>query len=131
MVSLFSFVCLTIYHDGQNWRASVKSTHFVLAIRDYYHDGLAVFDLKQQNARKIPVRSSTVSGGEQLEQTYGREEVIRFPHAKVYSSDEWAIPYLRVDRLRYVLDAIDADTSGFITVKELEAFSRERPANWR
>lgn len=36
-----------------------------------------------------------------------------------------------MDRLRYILDAIDTDVSGFITVNEVNTFTKSRPRDWR
>ncbi|KAF9072818.1 hypothetical protein BDP27DRAFT_1320047 [Rhodocollybia butyracea] len=99
----------------RNWRASVKSTHFVLAIRDFYHDSLAVsHHLKRKERSKFLLRNHPASE-ERLEKD------TEFARATILPSDEWIIPRLRVDCLRSVLDAIDVDTSGFIT---------ERPDGW-
>ncbi|KAF9072823.1 hypothetical protein BDP27DRAFT_1417883 [Rhodocollybia butyracea] len=164
------------------WNASVKSTHFVLAMRDFYHDGLAVHHhLKreersksravsgEQRQRKPKERAkvsgnspgakvlesgakviesgfasgvkSIASGAKVIEsgfakgiasgaKAFGNSAKAKVPHATIRPDDEWIIPQLRIDCLRSVLDAIDVDTSGFITVKEVEVFYQARPKDW-
>lgn len=120
----------------QQWKASVKSNHFVLAMRDYYHDSFAIQLERQKHlqlsTKRTPIRSSTEPAG-----GFGRitsepdGEHIQVPYAVIDSSDEWIVPRLRVDSLRCVLDAIDIDTSGFITVREIDMFMQKRPDGWR
>ncbi|KAF7300510.1 hypothetical protein HMN09_00935500 [Mycena chlorophos] len=45
--------------------------------------------------------------------------------------DDWMTAYLLPKRLRYLQRAMDLDTSGSITVSEVNAFSDARPADWR
>jgi hypothetical protein len=45
--------------------------------------------------------------------------------------DAWAIKYIDVIRLQPILEAIDDDASGFITVTEMNRFTSSRPIDWR
>ena len=47
------------------------------------------------------------------------------------SSDRWAIKYINIGRARNILEAFDDDSSGFVTVNEVNNFTRSRPLNWR
>lgn len=55
---------------------------------------------------------------------------LRGPSA-IEPADEWTLQHIRVDRLRFIMDAIDTDASGFVTVKEINDFTHSRPETWR
>jgi hypothetical protein len=46
-------------------------------------------------------------------------------------SDGWAMRYLNINFLKTLYEAIDDDTSGYITIEELNRFTNARPLNWR
>ena len=45
--------------------------------------------------------------------------------------DSWAIEYINVGRARSILEAIDDNASGFVTVHEVNNFTRKRLRDWR
>ena len=45
--------------------------------------------------------------------------------------DAWAIKYIDIVRLQPILEAIDDDASGFITIEEMNNFTSSRPIDWR
>lgn len=45
--------------------------------------------------------------------------------------DQWALKYINVSHVQPVIEAIDEDGSGFISVKEANTFAISRPKNWR
>lgn len=68
----------------QGWRGSVKSRHFVMALRDYY----------QENAEDSDAAAGAASGKKR--------------------PDDWALAYLNVSRLQSISEAFDDDASGFV-----------------
>lgn len=46
-------------------------------------------------------------------------------------ADKWALKYINVGRARTILEAFDDDASGFVTVQEVNNFTRARPLDWR
>ncbi|KZT73469.1 hypothetical protein DAEQUDRAFT_414712 [Daedalea quercina L-15889] len=84
------------------WRGSVKTRHFVLALRDYYHD----------------------RAEEQI------TEKTAFEAAHVLDSDAWCLEFVNMKRLQSISEAFDDDASGFITVSEANHFTSSRPAGW-
>jgi hypothetical protein len=117
----------------------------VLALRDYYQDSertkAAVGPMTRRSGSPISVDPTAT-----LCQPHPQEaevfatprhsatapDVIQsIPRATIITEDRWTLQYIRVDRLRYVLDAIDTDVSGFITVNEVNAFTQGRPSDWR
>jgi hypothetical protein len=84
----------------------VKARHFVLALRDYYLE----------------------------KPTSGTDNVLGMSTAGVNCAldpDAWAIKYIDIARLQSILEAIDDDASGFITIGEMNRFTASRPIDWR
>ena len=50
---------------------------------------------------------------------------------QVADEDAWALEWINVNRLQAIAEAIDDDSSGFITISEINQFTRSRPQNWR
>ena len=51
--------------------------------------------------------------------------------AGILSSDRWALQYIGVNYVWSIQEAFDDDSSGFVTVKEANDFTRSRPPDWR
>ena len=45
--------------------------------------------------------------------------------------DEWALEYININWVRKFMEAFDGDGSGFVTIKEVNDFTRSRPQDWR
>ncbi|KAJ7849789.1 hypothetical protein B0H14DRAFT_3866764 [Mycena olivaceomarginata] len=80
------------------WRGSVKTRHFVMALRDYYQEKLA-------------------HTGEPADKVKATE-------------DAWALSHINVVRLQPISEAFDDDSSGFVTVGEVNIFAASRPLDW-
>ncbi|KAI0265555.1 hypothetical protein BC834DRAFT_987866 [Gloeopeniophorella convolvens] len=83
------------------WRGNVKARHFVLALRDHFLDKIGEGH-----------GSTATSIHESLD------------------PDAWAIAYIDVLHLQPIMEAFDDDASGFITITEMNRFTRSRPLNW-
>ncbi|KAF9793080.1 hypothetical protein BJ322DRAFT_1154205 [Thelephora terrestris] len=44
--------------------------------------------------------------------------------------DSWAVKYINIGRARTIMEAFDDDASWFITVNEVNNYTRSRPLNW-
>ena len=86
---------------SQGWKGNVKARHFILALRDYFHE-------KYEINGKAGAEDSFAS-----------------------TSDKWAFQYIDVPYLRPILEAIDDDASGFIRISEVNTFTTSRPKDWR
>ena len=42
----------------------------------------------------------------------------------------WAVGYINIGRAQSILEAFDDDNSGFVTVSEVNHFTRSRPLGW-
>ena len=47
------------------------------------------------------------------------------------NSHAWALQFVNVTRLQPILEAIDDDTTGFITIAEMNRFTSSKPDDWR
>lgn len=45
--------------------------------------------------------------------------------------DRWTLQYITITRIQPLLEALDEDFSAYITVREVNAFTRVRPPGWR
>jgi hypothetical protein len=45
--------------------------------------------------------------------------------------DSWVLAYITVMRMQPILEAVDDDGSGFVSIKEANDFARLRPTGWR
>ena len=48
----------------------------------------------------------------------------------VKDPDGWALKYINIGRAPSILEAFDDDASGFVTIREVNDFTKSRPLNW-
>ena len=81
----------------------MKARHLVLAIHDHY---LQKVDDKNHGIR-----------------TEGARPIVE--------GDAWTLQYIDLMHLQPIIEALDADTSGFVTIQEVNQFTTSRPQGWR
>ncbi|KAI0332934.1 hypothetical protein GY45DRAFT_365739 [Cubamyces sp. BRFM 1775] len=86
------------------WRGIVEARHLVLAIYDYYNQRLD----DQQHA----IASGTT------------------PTRPIPDEDLWAVKCIDLMHLQSLMEAFDNDTSGYISVQEVNRFTTSRPKGW-
>lgn len=89
----------------QRWRGIVKARHVVLAIHDYYTQRL------DDQQRALDRRSQ-----QQL---------------AISENELWALEYIDLMHLHHISEALDSDSSGFVTIQEVNRFTVSRPRGWR
>lgn len=47
-----------------------------------------------------------------------------------HEDDSWALAYLNVAHVQSILEAIDDDGTGFVSIKEVNTFVSSRPTGW-
>ena len=102
----------------QGWKGSVKTTHFVIALHDY-------FAAKASRKATITNTSSTNAPAESVNNT----DTTILPDTP--AKDSWALEYINVRMVQPLIEAIDDDASSFVTVNELNDFTSCRPKEWR
>ncbi|KAK7043094.1 hypothetical protein VNI00_008448 [Paramarasmius palmivorus] len=90
-----------------NWRGSVKARHFVLALHDYYNDEVTASKSAGEHTRPVSTEVPDFMKG-----------------------DKWALAYININHVQPILEAFDDDGTGFITIKEVNAFVESRPNGW-
>ncbi|KAF7292835.1 VPS13 domain-containing protein [Mycena indigotica] len=98
------------------WKGSVKTRHFVMALRDHFQE-----DHKNQNTLNLPQRVA-----EETEDGKPKSEVV----PPLAQEDEWTLEFINVVRLQAISEAFDDDASGFVTIAEVNAFTTARPLDW-
>ncbi|KAF9462351.1 hypothetical protein BDZ94DRAFT_1322722 [Collybia nuda] len=98
------------------WKGSVKARHFVLALHDYYTDRLSTADTP--TSARSPLPSPLPSGRASMMAPKRRQD------------DRWALAYINAAYVQPILEAVDDDGTGFVSVKEVNTFVAERPDGW-
>ncbi|KAJ2968464.1 hypothetical protein NUW54_g13209 [Trametes sanguinea] len=93
-----------IWRD-MRWRGIVKARHLVLAIHDYY-------------MQKLDDQQRAVASGSVSQRPVNEEEV-------------WALRCLDLKNLQRIIEVLDYDASGFVTIQEVNQFTTSRPEGWR
>lgn len=110
---LSSCLYFRLFIYSQGWRGSVKARHFVMGLRDHFHDKWNIGNRHKHlaNAATADIPPDTPTTGQ--------------------NADQWALAFISIVRLQPVREAFDDDASGFVTVAEANAFTRSRPLGWR
>ncbi|THU88449.1 hypothetical protein K435DRAFT_917088 [Dendrothele bispora CBS 962.96] len=113
-----------------SWKGSVKARHFVLALHDHFLAertlvNVPVEELPSSPTTDTPVADSSgrplsvIINGETTAVTVARQR-----------QDTWALAYINITRVQPILEAIDDDGTGFISIKEVNDFTDSRPEGW-
>ncbi|KAF7341977.1 hypothetical protein MVEN_01784700 [Mycena venus] len=87
------------------WRGSVKSRHFVMALRDHF---------QEESSHKKAAEGNPEDHTAMV----------------VEKTDAWTLEYINVVYLQAISEAFDDDASGFVTVAEVNTFTTMRPLDW-
>ncbi|KAG6828456.1 hypothetical protein H0H92_007865 [Tricholoma furcatifolium] len=92
------------------WKGSVKARHFVLALHDFYTDQL-----------------SSIESGLPSPATPTTHRSSLLAVSKRRQDDRWALAYINAAYVQPILEAVDDDGTGFVSIKEVNTFVAERP----
>lgn len=98
----------------------MKARHFIVAVQDYFLQKYGSDDgsfLPQQVDNAHPAASEVPPSA----------VTVDVPNDAL---DKWAVKYLTLTRVRPILEAFDDDASGWISVREANAFTTNRPADY-
>ncbi|KAF5372882.1 hypothetical protein D9758_001516 [Tetrapyrgos nigripes] len=90
-----------------NWKGSVKARHFIIAVHDYLVDKFMADSFSSQR---------------HLEPSGSR--VVR------RQDDRWTLSYINIAYAQTILEAIDDDALGVVTVKGVNTLFLARPGGW-
>ncbi|KAJ6608452.1 hypothetical protein B0H10DRAFT_1815812 [Mycena sp. CBHHK59/15] len=109
------------------WKGSVKARHFVLAMNDYYTDKFS----SRSVVGSAPASPTSPTFGD-VPMSPAFADALTFvvlPDAKPVD-DRWALAYVNVAYLEPILEAVDDDGTGFVSIKEANDFAMSRPEGW-
>lgn len=96
---------------AQGWKASAQTRPFVLALRDYLiEQAQAAHDSFLVNVRDT--------------------EVVDTNREYEWLQDSWIVNYLEPKHLRYIEEALDTDSSGWVNIAEIDKFISSCPDGW-
>ncbi len=90
----------------KRWRGIVKARHLVLAIHDYY--------LQKQDDQE---HAFQVNGSQK--------------RRSIDEDDAWTLEYIDLMHIQPIIEALDEDASGYVTIQEVNQFTTSRPKGWR
>ena len=110
--------------DGfrQGWKASVKSTHLVLALYDH---------LKLKAVHKMVPTLGESQPGEPAKAVNNVEAIAASALPETPSEDIWALEYITMNKIQPLIEALDDDGSSLVRVNEVNEFTSSRPEGWR
>ena len=112
----------------------MKARHFVLGLRDYfvekYGDHGHNIGGESTNA-ETPARQVVDSDNNTLDPTVPLSRSLMKNYPRGMKEDSWALDYISILRVQSILEALDDDGSGFVSVKEANDFTAARPIDWR
>ncbi|PFH49014.1 hypothetical protein AMATHDRAFT_76430 [Amanita thiersii Skay4041] len=100
------------------WKSSVKARHFVFALHDYYTD--------QVNPRSASLANRLSMASLPTPPSSASPSRLQYK----WQNDQWALAYINAAYVQPILEAIDDDGTGYISVNEVNAFVSERPEGW-
>ncbi|KAH7885442.1 hypothetical protein F5I97DRAFT_1830577 [Phlebopus sp. FC_14] len=110
------------------WKGSVKARHFILALHDYFLD--KVNDSHEENIATPVSMPSPLLPDEYSDPGSALDVAIMVPQTRTSADDHWALSYINITRIQPILEAFDDDGSGFVSIKEANAFTSSRPKGW-
>jgi hypothetical protein len=89
-----------------------------MALHDYYTDRLNT-DPSPSSPTNLDLPSPPPSGRSSL------------AAPRKWNNDKWALAYINAAYVQPILEAVDDDGTGFVSINEVNTFVAERPDNWR
>ncbi|KAJ7057598.1 hypothetical protein C8F01DRAFT_1306379 [Mycena amicta] len=106
-----------------SWKRSIKARTFVLALNDYYAE--------KYRRTHLEIEGSEMSSGDADRPGSPTFSVMRLDARQQEPDDDsWALAYINVAHLQPILEAVDDDGSGVVTVQEANDFARGKPKGW-
>ncbi|KAJ7230020.1 hypothetical protein GGX14DRAFT_581900 [Mycena pura] len=110
----------------QGWKGSVKARHFVLALNDYYTEKFSAIDIAVAESA-----ANSVAGSAPPSPILSPAPLaVTDSTATQLEDDRWALAYINVAHLQPILEAVDDDGTGFVSIKEANDFALLRPRGW-
>ncbi|KAJ7226930.1 hypothetical protein GGX14DRAFT_347151, partial [Mycena pura] len=111
---------------GQDLKDRVDAHKFVLLVKSYYTEKFYASDITftEQTVSSVagsdPTTSSVLS-------PMSPSAVARLPKPK---DEQWLLDYIRVANVQPLIEAVDTDETGLVTIHEANDFTKRRPQGW-
>ncbi|KAK7444801.1 hypothetical protein VKT23_015118 [Stygiomarasmius scandens] len=99
-----------------SWKRSIKARHLVTTLRDHYIESY------------VPATVQELTEGDDNKTAEASSKTDKAP--VLDSEDRWTLSFITVHRIQPLIEDLDADISGFVTVHEANAFVSSPPENW-
>ena len=115
----------------KGWKGSTNTLDLVLSLRDFYvnHDHYVSSLEAPQTATEGDSSAPQGEGDGRKERQEIGSNVPETP--EIAPKDAWAIEFLSRSQLSPLMEAVDPDFSGHVTIKEINDFTSSRPREWR
>ncbi|EJD40227.1 hypothetical protein AURDEDRAFT_170608 [Auricularia subglabra TFB-10046 SS5] len=117
------------------WKRRVKGRHFVAALHDYFFDKCSANVPEAKSAALVVHRGRHMLPTAPLSLT--RRSISRFSGSSTPRQsweddidDRWALRYVTLSCLRPIVEALDHDASGWVKVRDVNAFTTSRPRGY-
>ncbi|KAJ7887405.1 hypothetical protein B0H13DRAFT_1888811 [Mycena leptocephala] len=131
----------TVWRD-MSWRGTVKASHFVVAVQDYFLQKYSKDDQEMEDAVRDAAEGLSRAPSPALSMTTTATDdseplpsvlLTRALEARTTQrelEDRWAIDYITLARVRPIVEALDDHWSGWISVSEANKFTASRPVDY-
>ncbi|KAJ7462562.1 hypothetical protein FB451DRAFT_1266995 [Mycena latifolia] len=131
----------TVWRD-MSWRGTVKASHFVVAVQDYFLQKYSKDDQAMEDAVRDAAEGLSRAPSPALSMTTAATDdseplpsvlLTRALEARTTQrelEDGWAIDYISLARVRPIVEALDDHCSGWISVSEANKFTASRPVDY-
>ncbi|KAJ7325560.1 hypothetical protein DFH08DRAFT_886888 [Mycena albidolilacea] len=106
----------------ERWQSNVKARSFALGLRYHFIEKFTMSQTHDHEGDSFEVDDETASislvGGQNI------------PPAAKQEDDRWALAYLGVTYLHQIIEAVDDDGAGYLSINVVNQFCRRRPEKW-
>ncbi|KAJ7801495.1 hypothetical protein B0H13DRAFT_1932235, partial [Mycena leptocephala] len=125
-----------------SWRGTVKARHFFVAVQDYFLQKYIKDDQEMEDAVRDAAEGLSRAPSPALCMTTAATDdseplpsvllttALEARTAQDELEDRWAIDYVTLARMRPIVEALDNDWSGWISVSEANKFTASRPLDY-
>jgi hypothetical protein len=93
-----------------------------MALRDFY--------VEQAKKSRDEADAKIASARDEVKQGSQDEMQVQDTSSTIVDRDFWALEYITIQRVQPIMEALDDDASGFVTIAEVNDFTSARPPDW-
>ncbi|KAJ7788923.1 hypothetical protein B0H14DRAFT_3503614 [Mycena olivaceomarginata] len=105
----------------ERWQSNVKARSFALGLRYHFIEKFTMSQSHDHEGDSFEVDDETASIPWWAGRTFPRRQ---------QEDDRWALAYLGVTYLQQIIEAVDDDGAGYLSINVVNQFCRRRPEKW-